>query len=148
MLEIIVIARSRATKHPSLNENWIASLALAMTTDCPGCVSERALLQRFDLHDRSAVVVADPEADRRGGIVDKDAPDIGAARQQIVDRLTGRRIEPRHLIAQHRAGPGLAMAVDDDVIRRRPPRRDQPLLELFLPGVEHANAIGAIFAEP
>src|SRR6202035_3983211 len=106
------------------------------------------LLQRFDLDDRGAVVVADPERDGCGGIVDEHPPDIGTARQEIVDRRAGGRIEPGDLIAQHRAGPGFAVLVGDDVIGRRPFRRDLPLPELFGLGVEHADAIGAIFAEP
>src|SRR5260370_14865946 len=107
-----------------------------------------ALLQRLDLDDRGAVVAAGPEGDRRRGIVDEHPPYIGGARQQIIDRLPGFGVEPRDLIAQHRAGPGLVVLVGDDVVGRRPPRRDRPFPELPGPGVEHADAVAAIFAEP
>src|SRR5260370_5358786 len=107
-----------------------------------------ALFQRLNLDDRRAVIAAGPEGDRRRGIVDEHAPYIGGARQQIVDRLPGFGVEPRDLIAQHRAGPGLSVLVGDDVVGRRPSRPDLPLLELFGPGVEHADAVSAIFTEP
>src|SRR5260370_2848702 len=107
-----------------------------------------ALFQRLNLDDRRAVIAAGPEGDRRRGIVDEHPPYIGGARQQIVDRLPGPGVEPRDLIAQHRAGPCLFVLVGDDVVGRRPSRRDRPFPELPGPGVEHADAVAAIFAEP
>src|SRR5260370_13554210 len=107
-----------------------------------------ALFQRLNLDDRRAVIAAGPEGDGRRGIVDEHPPYIGGARQQIVDRLPGPGVEPRDLIAQHRAGPGLFVLVGDDVVGRRPSRRDRPFPELPAPGVEHADAVAAIFAEP
>src|SRR5258708_24083037 len=107
-----------------------------------------ALLQRLELDDRCAVVAAGPEGDRRRGIVDKDAPDIGGARQEVVDRFAGFGVEPRYLVAQHRTGPGLFVLVSDDVVGRRPFWRDRPFPELPGFGVEHADAIAAIFTEP
>src|ERR1700730_13748757 len=104
--------------------------------------------QRLDLDYRGAVIAAGPEGDRRGGIVDEHAPDIGAARQQIVDAFAGHGVEPRDLVAQHRAGPGVSVPVGDDVVGRRPSRRDRPLLKLAGFGVEHTDAVAAIFAEP
>src|SRR5262245_31041580 len=45
------------------------------------------LLQRLDLDDRGAVVVADPEHRSRAGLLDEDAADVGRARQQIFGDL-------------------------------------------------------------
>src|SRR5262245_33000200 len=75
------------------------------------------LIQRLELDDRGAVVAADPERDRRRGVVDNDAADVGRVRQKIFDELPSLGIESRDAIAQHRAGPCLPVAVDDHVIR-------------------------------
>src|SRR5580692_7694341 len=56
----------------------------------------RPSLQRLDLHDRGAMVAADPQHRARAGLVDEHAPDVGRARQQVLDDPVGLRIEPRH----------------------------------------------------
>ena len=42
---------------------------------------DHALITRLELDDLAAVIVADPERHRCGGIVDRHAPDIGRFRQ-------------------------------------------------------------------
>src|SRR5690242_16484052 len=53
----------------------------------PGYKTSRpsASIQRFELDDRAAVIVADPERHRAGRVVDEHATDVGLARQQVVD---------------------------------------------------------------
>ena len=43
------------------------------------------LLQRFQLHDRRAVVVADPERDRCRAVVHEDAAHVRVGGQQVFD---------------------------------------------------------------
>src|SRR5215831_17934370 len=106
------------------------------------------LVQRFHLHDRALVVVADPERHRRGGIVHVDAADVGLARQEILHELAGLGIEPRNAVIEHRSSPHLAGLVDRHVIRRRKGGRHFPFLELLGLGVEHIDLVAAIEAEP
>src|SRR5271154_3330197 len=73
-------------------------------------------IQRLELDDRGAVVAADPEGHRRGAVVDEHAPNVGRGRQQIFDELAGLGIEPQDAVAHHRAGPGLAVLVERDVV--------------------------------
>src|SRR6516225_139685 len=73
----------------------------------PAMTAGEELIQRLELHDRGAVVVADPEGDRVGGVVDEDATDICLLRQQIFDHLSALGIEPVDQVVEHRAGPGL-----------------------------------------
>src|SRR5262245_21749352 len=87
------------------------------------------LVQRFQLYDRRAVIAADPERHRRGRVVDEHPPDVGLARQQIVDHLPRLRVDPRHLVGDHRARPRLLILVDGDVVRRRPGRGHLPFAE-------------------
>src|SRR6266508_7007665 len=75
-------------------------------------------VQRLELDDRGAVVGADPERYRRGRIVDEHAADVGRARQQVFDHLAGLGVEPRDLVGNHRAGPGLVVLVDRDIVGR------------------------------
>src|SRR5205823_13413657 len=56
--------------------------------------------------------------------------------------------EPRDAIAEHRSGPSVAVFIDGNVIRIRPRRRHGPLLEFFAIGVEHADLVAAVLAEP
>jgi hypothetical protein len=51
------------------------------------CLMQLRSVQRFDLDDGGAVVAADPEAHRRGAVVDENPADVGRARQQVVDGL-------------------------------------------------------------
>src|SRR5436853_73263 len=44
----------------------------------------RPLIERLELDDRGAVIIADPERHRRGGVIDEDAADVGRARQQVL----------------------------------------------------------------
>src|SRR3954471_18401445 len=87
-----------------------------MRSRCSRLSLDDASFQRFELDDRRAVVAADPERDRRGRTVDEHPPDVGGARQQVVDRFAGLGVEPRDLVAQHRTGPGLLVLVGHDVV--------------------------------
>jgi hypothetical protein len=60
-----------------------------------------ALIERLELHNRRAVIAADPEADRRRRIVDEDPPDIGRSRQEIIDHFAGPRVEPCYPVCGH-----------------------------------------------
>src|SRR5216683_2213832 len=60
---------------------------------------------RLDLDDRSAVVAADPERDRAGGVVHEHVPHVGVPGERIFDSLAGLGIEPHHPIGGHAAGP-------------------------------------------
>src|SRR5438309_6824956 len=62
-------------------------------------------IQWLDLHDRSAVIAADPEGDGRGRIIDPHPPDVGAPRQLIFRRLARPGVEPDHAIARHARAP-------------------------------------------
>src|SRR5882672_8735238 len=78
-------------------------------------LTERALIERFDLENGGVVVVAGPEGHRRSGVVDENAANIGLARQQILDRLSGLRVKPQHAVVRHRAAPQFAMPIEIDV---------------------------------
>ena len=56
-------------------------------------------VQRLDLDDRGAVIVADPQHRPRPGLLHEHAADIGRVGQQIFDDLVGLRVEPRDLVA-------------------------------------------------
>src|SRR5262249_41659840 len=64
------------------------------------------------------------------------------------DILSGLWIEPRHAVAHHRAGPGLAVLVDHDVIGLRPRRRQYPFLDLFSLRIEHADGVAGVLGVP
>src|SRR5438093_3189041 len=58
--------------------------------------TKETLVERFDLDDRRAVVVADPERARALRIVDIDAADVGRARQHVFRVLAAIDVEARH----------------------------------------------------
>ena len=60
-----------------------------------------ASIQRFEPHDRSLVIVADPEGDRGCRVIDEDAPDIGLAGQQVFDKPAGFGVEPDYVVVDH-----------------------------------------------
>src|SRR5689334_15979368 len=105
-------------------------------------------LQRLDLHDRGAVVAADPEDGPRARLVDEHPPDVGRARQQVLDDPIGPGIEPRHPVVEHRARPHLAVLRRHDVVGRAPRRRQLPLADLLRRRIEHADAVAAVLGEP
>src|SRR5579871_5997488 len=107
------------------------TFGVAGTSPATTPICDLSSIQRLDLDDRTLVVVADPERHRRGGIVDEDAADVGLARQQILDKLAGLRIEPRHPVVEHRSGPYLAVLIDPHVVGRRPRGWHLPFPELF-----------------
>src|SRR6266568_637843 len=76
------------------------------------------------------------------------APDVGVARQQVVDHPAALGVEARDEVGDHRAGPGLLVLVDRDVVGRGPARLDLPVLELAGLGVEHGDAVAAVLREP
>jgi hypothetical protein len=75
-------------------------------------------LQRLDFNDGRAVVASHPEADRRRAVVNEDPPDVGRARQQVIDHLAGSGVQPRDLVRYHRPGPGILVLVEHDIVRR------------------------------
>src|SRR5229473_1482999 len=107
-----------------------------------------ALIQRLDLDDGRAEIAADPQHGPIAGVVDEDAPDVGGARQQVFDHVAGLRIEPRHLVVEHRAGPHLAFSRRDDVVGRAPGRGQPPFLDGRALRIEQADAVGAVLGEP
>src|SRR5262249_33465969 len=110
--------------------------------------ANRTSVQRFDLDNRSAVIAADPKANRRCRIVYKDSTNVCWPRQQIVHHRAGFCVQPRHLVRDHRSGPCVLVLVENDIIGRRPPRGEFPLREFLGSGVEHSNAIPPVLAEP
>ena len=82
-----------------------------------------ALIERFDLYDRSAEIVADPDCYRRCAIVDEHPADVAVARQEIIRPFAALRIEPPDPIGECVDLPGLAVAVGQDVIGCFPLKR-------------------------
>src|SRR5262245_29492474 len=93
------------------------------------CWQEPSVQNRLDLHNRGAVVAADPERGRTRAVIDEHAPDVGRTRQLVLDVLPGLDVEPRYPVVQHRAGPGRAVAAVDRVIGRAPGRGHLPFLD-------------------
>src|SRR5262245_35211324 len=60
------------------------------------CLLRLELVERLDLHDRGAVIAADPEHRPRSGLLDEHTADIGRARQQVLGELPGLGVEPCH----------------------------------------------------
>src|SRR6266699_4039371 len=81
---------------------WDADVRLAS----PG--GRSLSVQRLNLDDGGAVVVADPERARALRIVDMDTPDMGRARQLIFRVLAALDVKAGHAIGQHGTGPCLA----------------------------------------
>src|SRR6266700_297353 len=126
----------------------LLSCGLMPADGAPLSVIDRSGLQRLDPDEGGAVIVADPQL---GGIyrfVHVHAADVGPRREQIIDHLSGLGVEPRYMIVAHPAGPGIGAVVEDRVIGHRERRRNLPLLESLRLGVEHSNALAAIFREP
>src|SRR5438105_10090893 len=65
----------------------------------------RKLVEGLDLDDAGPMIATDPEYRPLGGAIHEHTPDIGRARQQVVDHLASRGVDPGDLIGQHRAGP-------------------------------------------
>src|SRR5215213_7508203 len=84
------------------------------------------LVERFYPHDRSAMIAADPEHRPASRLLDKDAPDVGRARQQILRHRVGLGVKTRHQVGMHRTGPDLAVFGGHDVIGIVPLRRHRP----------------------
>src|SRR6202049_7558 len=59
-------------------------------------IAAPASIERLDLHDRSSVIVADPERARALGVVDVDASDVGRVRQRILRVLAALVVEGGH----------------------------------------------------
>src|SRR5262245_23701041 len=107
------------------------------------------LLQRLDLDDRGAVVVADPEHRPRPGLLDEDAADVGCARQEIFGDLAALGVKPGYVVVRHRAGPHVGAALaGHDVVRFAPCLRQLELLHLLGRWIEHADGVPAILREP
>jgi hypothetical protein len=89
-----------AVTHP-LDFNWDVNGWVSRTRSTHPTRAARGLIERLELDDRGAVVVADPERRRRGRIVDEDPAHIGLLRQQILGDLAGLGIEPLDQIIEH-----------------------------------------------
>src|SRR5215471_16889950 len=87
-----------------------------------------ASVERLDLHDRGAVIAANPEHRARSGLFDEHAPDVGGARQQILGDLAGLGVEPSDEIVHHRAGPHFRGVLGWDYVIRRAPLGRQLVL--------------------
>src|SRR3981081_1245576 len=120
---------------------------MASDASSASMVSRRSI-QWFDFDDLRAMIASGPESERRCGVIHENSPDVGRARQQIINHLAGSGVQTRHLVRNHRAGPRLLVSVEGDIVGRCPARTELPLLELFGPGVEHSDAIAPVFAEP
>src|SRR5215470_11607340 len=79
------------------------------------CEPSPLLIERFNLENGGVVVVAGPEGHRRGGVIDENPANVGLARQQVLDRLSGLRVEPQHAVVRHRAAPQFAISIEIDV---------------------------------
>src|SRR5262249_11930088 len=102
-----------------------------------------------DLDNAGAMVAADPEHGPLGGAIHEYTPDIGGARQQIVDHLAGRGTETRDLVGEHRAGPRLGALLDcNDVIGRTPRGGHLPLLHAAGFRTNHADGVAAVLGKP
>src|SRR5690349_7720294 len=94
------------------------------------------------------MVAANPEGDRRGCVIYKNASNVRRPRQPIIDHLASFWIEPRHLMRDHRSGPCVLIFVQYYIVGGCPPRVEFPLLELFCFGIEHSDSIAAVLAKP
>ena len=105
-------------------------------------------VERLELDDRCAVVVADPEGHRRRTVVHEHAPHIGGARQEVLDELAALRIETQNAVVVFATRPDVAVPVRRHVVRPRAGRRNLPFLKALAPRVEHPDAIAVVLAEP
>src|SRR5215469_15447943 len=95
------------------------------------------LVQRFQFHDRRAVIVADPERNWRGRVVDEYSADVGEAGQQILDELTGSWIQALHCVSEFSAGPCFAVFVRCHIVWPRAGCGWHPFFELLGLCVQH-----------
>src|SRR5215469_6596373 len=105
-------------------------------------------VQRLQLHNRSAMIVAHPECDWRSGIVDEYPAKIRKTRQQIFDKFAGLRIQALHRVGELSARPYFAAFVGGDIVWPRARRGSPPFFELFRLRIEHPDAIRPVLAEP
>src|SRR5437868_6431291 len=112
------------------------------------CEEGNSSVERFDLDDRRAMVVADPERAGILRIIDVNPADVGRARQHVLRVLAALDIEPRHTIRQHGTGPSIAVAIEHGVVRRAPRCRHLPFLHAFGFWIEHADRVALIFTKP
>ena len=94
------------------------------------------------------MIAAHPESDRCRRVVHEYPADVCLSGKEIIGELAALRIEPRHAIGPHRAGPYVPVLIRHHVVRRAPRSRQSPLLNRLGLWVEHADAIGAVFREP
>src|SRR5215831_7954716 len=105
-------------------------------------------VQRFQLHDGRPVIGPHPEGNRSRGVVDEYPPDVREPRQEILDKLAGTRIQALDRICELSSGPRFPILIARHIVRPRTWRRRRPLLELLGLGVEHPDAVPAVFAKP
>jgi hypothetical protein len=126
----------------------LAAVAFGVGRRRSGSMGINHSVQPFHLDDRGAVIASGPESGRSRRAVDIHAADIGRAWQQIFGDLARLRIEPRHPVSEHPAGPDLAVIVRHDVVGSAPRRRDLPFRDLLGLGIEQADGAAAIFGKP
>ena len=105
-------------------------------------------IERLELDDRRAVVVAHPERHRRRVVVHEHAPHVRRTRQEILDDRAAHRIEAQDAVVVLAARPDVAVLVRRDVVRPGARRRDRPFLKALGPRVEHPDPIAVVLAEP
>jgi hypothetical protein len=94
------------------------------------------------------VIAAGPESGWCRRAVDKHASDVGRAWQQILGDLARPRIEPRHSVGEHPAGPDLVVIIRHDVVGSAPRRCQLPFRNLLALGIEQADCVATIFGKP
>src|ERR1700677_4743931 len=82
-------------RHPGSYSQLNPALAprVAALTRATSLPRHRASVERLDLDDGGAVVVAGPERHRRRGVVDVHAADVGDVREQVFDERAGLGVE-------------------------------------------------------
>src|SRR5438094_2820313 len=109
-------------------------------------VPSPALVERFEFHDRRAVIVAHPEGGRCRPIIDKYSSDVRWPRKQVLDELPGPGIEPQNAIGEFTAAPHISIFIARGIVRPGSGRRRGPFLKPLGPRIEHADLIAVIFA--
>ena len=72
-----------------------------------------ALIEWFELYDRSAKIVSDPDSHRRVPIVDEHAANVAVAWQEIIRPLAAAWIESADSVGECIDLPGLAVAIGE-----------------------------------
>src|SRR5881296_2004880 len=94
------------------------------------------------------MVVTNPESNGRRRVIHKYAADVCKSWKQILDDLSGFRIQPQYAIAEFASRPCLAVLVCRHVVGPRFGSRCHPLLETFGFRFEHSDPVRTVLTEP